>query len=95
MLGSNGENVESFTFNFGMIRSGGNHSCTFLVNPEDWQSCQGLEAVFHTDSGVIRMSTKGGSGGEGVTSSSSSGCNSGIALLGLGIVGIVLFMKRK
>ena len=89
MITAENARVGVFTHNIGVMQGGENHSFTFLVQPENWKSCEGLEAVFYTDGGVIRMSNKDSGG---AVSSSSSGCNSGIAFLGLGIV---LFMKRK
>lgn len=97
MLGSENEKVESLTHNIGVMNGGGNHSYKFLANPAKWKECDELEAVFHTDIGVIRMneskSDSPGGDSERLPSSSGGGCDTGLSVLGLGIILAALIRK--
>lgn len=97
MLGSENEKVESLTHNIGVMNGGGNYSYKFLANPAKWKECDELEAVFHTDIGVIRMneSKSDSPGGDSrrLPSSSGGGCDTGLSVLGLGIILAALIRK--
>ncbi|MBQ3395131.1 MAG: hypothetical protein IJG55_02225, partial [Synergistaceae bacterium] len=96
MLGSENEKVESLTHNIGVMNGGGNYSYKFLANPTKWKECDELEAVFHTDIGVIRQTAaKSSSGGdsERLPGSSGGGCDTGLSVLGLGIILAALIRK--
>ncbi len=99
--------MQSLTHNIGLMNSGERHSYKFLVKPEDWDDCKDIEAVFYTDSGIIRESVSKSSEDESEdepedwsdedepegVGSSSGGCDAGLSALGLEVI-LSAFLTR-
>lgn len=84
--------AKSITRHVGLLGKDEERSFKFLVKPEEWRNCRRLEALFQTSSGVIKVIYDSGDDGTG---GSSSGCNAGLSVLGLGILLPALIIRRK
>lgn len=100
LLASGDETVQSLTHNVGLMNTSEKHSYKFLVKPENWKSCDELEAVFYTDSGILRKSASKSPEDEpedqsrGV-GSSNGGCDAGLSALGLGLILSAVLIRRR
>ena len=57
MIDSDDDEIETISHNVGILNTGESYSFSFIAYPQDWKDCDELQAIIHTEAGIVTLSS--------------------------------------